>query len=299
MKQLRNALLFPLLAFMLSGCWGAKEIEHMIYANSIGFDYEGGKVVLYIQMISFSGIAKREQGSESEEQKIYIGKAQGDTVDGAFFNLYASSQQRIAWSHVRSLVFSEAALKKGIVNEALDVFDRYYEFRYTVWTWAAKDPIEEIFATPSNVQLSVLYSKLNNPSNAYEQSSVAAPLYLYKFIWQWKEKADTTLLPYLQIVHDNWMDNKERSPKLRTGGVCFLQSKELKGCLPRRHILGLRWLNEKTVRAHVSLKNGDSKGGSLVAMFTMEEVKPEIIPELEGGRVRFKIKVSASGSLPS
>lgn len=181
MRWVRCLLAAALLTVPLTGCWGAREIEHMIYANTIGVDYVENRVVVYIQMVNFSGIAKKESG-QAQQQKTTVGKAEGASFVEAIFNLYASSPQRISWSNVKSIVFSEAALKHGMVDQVLDVWDRYYEFRYTVWTMATREPLEEVLNTKSVDELSVIYSQLNSPMRIYEQSSVIAPLYLYKFI---------------------------------------------------------------------------------------------------------------------
>lgn len=122
---------------------------------------------------------------------------------------------------MKTIVFSEAALKKGsVINQVLDVWDRYYEFRYTVWTMATNEPMEEVLTTPSIADLSVIYSQLNSPMRTYEQSSVVAPLYLYKFIWKWREKAETVRLPFLEIAPD-WTSNKEPSLTLACRGSAF------------------------------------------------------------------------------
>lgn len=248
MKLIRCMLVTALLSMLLTGCWGSKEIEHMIYVNTLGVDYVDNKVVVYIQMVNFSGIAKKEAG-QSQEQKTFIGKAEGDSFDAAIFNLYATSPQRIIWSNVKTIVFSEAALKKGsVINQVLDVWDRYYEFRYTVWTMATNEPMEEVLTTPSIADLSVIYSQLNSPMRTYEQSSVVAPLYLYKFIWKWREKAETVRLPFLEIAPD-WTSNKEPSPNISMSGICFLQNEQFRGCLKSKEILGVRWLEKDATNA--------------------------------------------------
>lgn len=62
MKLIRCMLVTALLSMLLTGCWGSKEIEHMIYVNTLGVDYVDNKVVVYIQMVNFSGIAKKRPG---------------------------------------------------------------------------------------------------------------------------------------------------------------------------------------------------------------------------------------------
>jgi Ger(x)C family germination protein len=293
MKLIRCILVTTLLTTLLTGCWGSKEIEHMIYVNTLGVDYVNNKVVVYIQMVNFSGIAKKEAG-QSQEQKTFIGKAAGDSFDSAIFNLYATSPQRIVWSNVKTIVFSEAALKKAnIVNQVLDVWDRYYEFRYTVWTMATNEPMEEVLNTPSIADLSVIYSQLNSPMRTYEQSSIIAPLYLYKFIWKWKEKAETVLLPFLNVAPD-WTSNKAPSPNISMSGICFLHNEQFKGCLKSKDILGIRWFEKKTQRTPLIIK--DEK--TVIALIVMNKIKSSIHPKMKHGKPAFDLKVSMQGTLP-
>lgn len=293
MKLIRCMLVTALLSMLLTGCWGSKEIEHMIYVNTIGVDYVDNKVVIYIQMVNFSGIAKKEAG-QTQEQKTFIGKAEGDSFDAAIFDLYATSPQRIVWSNVKTIVFSEAALKKAsVVNQVLDVWDRYYEFRYTIWTMATSQPMEKVLTTPSIADLSVIYSQLNSPMRSYEQSSIIAPLYLYKFIWKWREKAETVQLPFLEIAPD-WASNKEPSPNISMSGICFLQNEQFKGCLKSKDILGVRWLEKKTQRTPLVIKD-DKK---VLAVIVMNKIKSSIRSKMKYGKPVFDIKVSMQGTLP-
>ncbi|MDQ0088880.1 Ger(x)C family germination protein [Paenibacillus anaericanus] len=293
MKLIRCILVTTLLSMLLPGCWGAKEIEHMIYVNTLGVDYVDNKVVVYIQMVNFSGIAKKEAG-QTQEQKTFIGKAEGDSFDTAIFNLYASSPQRIVWSNVKTIVFSEAALKNGdVIEQVLEVWDRYYEFRYTVWTMATKESVEKVLNTPSITDLSVIYSQLNSPMRSYEQSSIIAPLYLYKFIWKWKEKGETVLLPYLKTV-PGWMSNQEPSPNVSMTGICFLENKQFRGSMETNDILGLRWVEKKTHRTPLSLKDENT----VIAVMVMNKIKSSIRPKLDHGKPVFDIKVSMQATVP-
>ncbi|MED4752693.1 Ger(x)C family spore germination protein [Brevibacillus choshinensis] len=294
MHKLRCILIIVLISAMVSGCWGVREIEHLIYVNSIGVDYVKGKYVFYTQIISFGNIAKQEAGAQRLPQAISIGKAEGETIDQAIFNLYSTTQQRLAWSHVKAIVFSEAALKQDGVNQMLDVIDRYYEFRYTIWTFATNEPIKEVFNAQPILNISVLYSQLNDPQDIYRQSSVVAPLYLYKFIWKWKENGQTVQLPLLNINKEQWTENKKRHPKLIMDGVCFLQNKKLKQCLRRSDVMGLRWLDKDTSRAGLMVRHK----GRIVATLTLENIKPAIIPKVDNGKVTYQIKVKAQANMP-
>ncbi|RAP78597.1 Ger(x)C family spore germination protein [Paenibacillus montanisoli] len=282
-----------MVSLLLTGCWGAREIEHLAYVNSIGIDYAKGKVVFYIQLISFNNIAKKEAGAGMTKELVTIGKGEGRTVDEAIFDLYKTAQQRLSWSHVKTLVFTEAALRENVIHGVLDQMDRYYEFRYTIWTMATRGSIEKLLSASPTQNMSTLYSQLNNPKDRYSQSSIVAPLFLYKFLWKWEESGQTLLLPALSVNEKNWVENKKPSPQLQQDGVCAMQSKQLMGCFKLDEIMGLRWLEKKTARTPLVLQINHKP----VAMMVVQKIKPSIEPKLSNGELLFHIKVNAQGSV--
>lgn len=293
MRRIRLCLVLSLAVILLTGCWGAREIEHLAYVNSIGLDYVNGKIVFYTQMISFNKIAKKEGGIGADRQIVSIGKGEGKSVDDAIFDLYNSTQQRLAWSHVKTLVFTEAALREDVIHQIIDEMDRYYEFRYTIWTMATRGSIQELFSVAPILNMSTLYSQLNNPTDRYSQSSIVAPLFLFKFIWKWKESGQTVLLPALTVNKDKWVEDGKIIPQLKQDGVCAIQSKKMKGCFKLDEIVGLRWLEKETVRTPLLLQRDQEP----IAMMVLKKIKPSIEPKLSEGMLTFQIKVSAQGSI--
>ncbi|WP_313639966.1 Ger(x)C family spore germination C-terminal domain-containing protein [Paenibacillus sp.] len=158
---------------------------------------------------------------------------------------------------------------------------------------ATTEPMEKVLNTPSIADLSVIYSQLNSPMRTYEQSSIIAPLYLYKIIWKWKEKAETVLLPYLEISPD-WTSNNKPYPNISMSGICFLHNEQFRGCLKTKDIVGIRWLEKKTQRTPLVIK--DEK--TVLAVIVMYKIKFSIHPKMKHGKPVFDIKVSMQGTLP-
>ncbi|MEF3308116.1 Ger(x)C family spore germination protein [Paenibacillus sp. GYB004] len=295
MTMFRSFLALVLLSVTLTGCWGIREIEHMIYLNTVGVDYKDGNIIFYAQVVSYFNVAKKEGGGQAQKQIVSIVKAEGDTFDKAAFNMYTTAQQRIAWSHVKALVFTEAALKNKIVEQVLDVWDRYYENRYTIWVFATKEPIEKVFEATPIQNTSVVYSQLNDPKDIYSQSSVIAPIYLYDFMRTWYEKSQSLKIPYLTI-DESWKESGKILSTLQINGVGVFQNRNYKGFIPRIQLQGLRWLNGKTERTPLYVKaNGKN---ALDSTLVMENVRPKIKAEVKNGKAEFKIQVTAKGNIP-
>lgn len=77
-------------------------------------------------------------------------------------------------------------------------------------------------------------------------------------------------------------------------GICFLQNEQFRGCLKSKEILGVRWLEKKTQRTPLIIK--DDK--EVLAVIVMNKVKFSIQPKMKHGKPIFDIKVSMQGTLP-
>lgn len=283
-----------LLLSTLTGCWGAREIEHMVYPNTFGIDYNQGKVYVYLQFISFSGVAKTESGESNKEETFYVGKGEGGNLDEAVFNLYASSQQRISWSHLKSIVITSTALKQGLTEQLVDLFDRYYEFRYTQWIMATHHSLEEVFRTPSNVDMSIVYSQLNNPKDPYSQSSWIAPLYLHRFIWMNNEKSYTVLLPLIKVDKDRWYRNDKASPRIIVDGVCVMYNRAYTGDLTGGKMLGIRWMEKKTERTPLNI----ASEGKDIGLLVVENLKNEVRSTINDHNLYFDVNITGDANIP-
>ncbi|USG66718.1 Ger(x)C family spore germination protein [Brevibacillus ruminantium] len=276
-------------SMLLSGCWNALDIEQMLYIDSIGVDYVDKKVVVYLQDIGFSNIAKKESNQKETEEKIAVVKGTGNTVEGAILQIYSSSQQRLVWSHVHSIVFTERALKNHLFSQAMDTLDRYQEFRYTIWTFATKDSLEDIFYSRPILGISTLYAMLANPKSVYNQYLLIRPILLVHVISKHNEPNGVVRLPYLTILKNQWTENNMPKPHLKMDGFCFMQDNHLLGCLSRKDASGIRWIDKKTERTFLH----PTKKGS--AILTLEKLHVHIDPQLKGGKPAFHIKVKAEG----
>ncbi|WP_088547053.1 Ger(x)C family spore germination protein [Paenibacillus aquistagni] len=283
-----------LLLSTLTGCWGAREIEHMVYPNTFGVDYKDNKVYVYLQFISFSGVAKTESGESNKEETFYVGKGEGGNLDEAIFNLYASSQQRISWSHLKSIVITAPALKQGLIVQLVDLFDRYYEFRYTQWIMATHQSLDEVFSTPSNVDMSIVYSQLNNPKDSYSQSSWIAPLYLHRFIWMNNEKSYTVLLPLIKVDKDRWFRNDTASPRIIVDGVCVMYNRSYTGDLRGGAMQGIRWMEKKTERTPLNV----ASEGKDLGMLVVENLKNEVKSIIEDHKPYFDVYITGEANIP-
>ncbi|KEO81907.1 Ger(x)C family spore germination protein [Tumebacillus flagellatus] len=294
MKQkARLALCLLLSAVLLTGCWDFREVEHVIYLNALGVDYVKGKYVLYAQVIDFTNLSKQEIGGGRHPEKAAIGKGIGDSFDEAAFNLYRTVQSKISWAHITALVFTERAVEANISMKAIDLMRRYHELRHTMWTFGTRESLADLFAVTPVMNLSILYSRLNSPEDPYKQSSDIRPMFLNQYIASIKERAETSLLPFLAISKERWKMGEESHPVLEINGVGVILNEKYQGFVDRAGLRGLRWVEPNHPRNAVFVHRNGKPFAAVVFLHPSSKIRPVV----NGDQVQFDIEIKAKGSL--
>jgi spore germination protein KC len=291
--KFKTAFPFIISIFLLTGCWGANNIDHLVYVDAIGVDYKDNHFIVYVQFFSFTGLAKVETGGTQEKTAIAVGRATGETFNIATDQLYHSIQRMVSWGHMKSIVFTKRALKKAILEDVLDVIARYNEIKPTVWVYATDEPLKKIFEATPFLNTTPYYSLLSNPEEIFQQNSFIRPIRLNRFISDSNEASKTARLPYLNITTRNWSEDKKEKPMLNLKGICFVERYELQKCINRSKLLGIRWLEKEISRTPIYLK----KGNKVVASISVLNPKSKISYQIKGNTPVFNIEVSTKGSV--
>lgn len=289
-RIMRTAAACLATSLLLSGCWDLKHVQDLNYLTGMGFDYVDDQYVVYVQMIDFTSVAKLESGKSPQQNPVWVGIGKGQTPVDAIGELYRTSQLRIFYGQVNSIIFSENMLKKGLksVNE---LRERYYELRYTPWVFGTKEPVDEVFAATPFFNLSPTLTILHQPRESYLQHSRIAPLKEREFLSSYHEPGKMTYLPSVSIKAGNWKNDGTPKTLLEMNGRFLFQNGEYKGWLEASKTPGLRWLDEKTNRSPVYIRHGKT----LRAGVYLESPKVKITPVVQGTDVTYSIHVQLHG----
>lgn len=287
-KIIAVILLFSTL--LLGGCWDSRDIQDLIYIIGLGFDFDGKGYIVYAQALDFTNVAKQESSKVASPPQIWVGKGKGHTVNDAFNDLYNSTQSRIFWGHATALLFSERLLKKGIteVDEAFDMINRFRELRYNIWMYGTDEPIEKILTIAPMFNLSPLSSILHEPSDIYRQKSVIPPVYFYEAIRSYREPGRTAYVPVLALSSSRWSKNEKPHRLLQIKGAYFNYNRTFRGFISYGNLYGFQWLNRKTVRAPITIYNGQKKP---IASLVLTKPKYKITPSVIDGKAYFDVKL--------
>ncbi|RKN74945.1 Ger(x)C family spore germination protein [Paenibacillus ginsengarvi] len=288
MRRVVYALLVGLgLSILLAGCWDIKAIQDTNYITAIGYDYKDGQYVVYAQMIDFANVSKREGGKAGEPASVWSGHESGGTVIEAMNRLYKTSQQRVFWGQVSSIVFTEEALKKGM-SEFLDGLIRFREMRYTQWIYGTKEPIDRVFMMLPFFNQSPIGSILHQPEDTYRQRSYIRPLRLQKAVSIFREPGASLLLPSLGIADNTWKIKGRNDPKLMVDGMFAVSKDQQAVWFPDEDLIGLRWMDPGTKRSDVMLRSSGKPAVSISVDKPKSKIKVDIG---NNGKPNFSVRV--------
>ncbi|WP_284645982.1 Ger(x)C family spore germination protein [Paenibacillus silviterrae] len=291
MKRFRRvAAVYIFLSLLLTGCWDIKNIEDINYFTGIGFDYVDNEYRVYGQMIDFSSVAKVESGKPTQPVPVWVGVGKGETLVGAYNDLYRSSQMRIFYGHVNAVIVSDSVLKTGL-KPVKELLSRYYEIRYTPWIFGTNQPIGKLFSVSPMFNLSSILSLLHQPQETYRQQSLISPVTVREFISEYREPGNATLLPSLTTTAQNWKSDDKTKDMLVIDGIYIFQDQAFCGWLDWKRVMGLRWMNPETHRSPLLIH---TDGKPQVAV-SLESPKPHISPRITMGQVTFDINLRLSG----
>ncbi len=144
MKRTARWLILVLLLLSLSGCWDAREMNHIALVMAVGIDRsekDPSRFLVTIQ-VARPGSARSEQaggggGGGGGKEPVYTVSADGDTIFAAIRNLAQFTSRRILWAHNNVVVIGEEVAREDI-TPIVDFFTRNQELRMRTWVVVAR-----------------------------------------------------------------------------------------------------------------------------------------------------------------
>ncbi len=261
----------------------------MAYVTAVGLDFDNGKFITYVQILNFAGLAKSDSTQVGKNIPVWVGKGEGITVTEAFNEIYATSQLRVFWGHVKAIVCTERYLKKTEkVKEAYDMINRYREIRYNVLLYGTKESINDIFVQKSILNMSPIDSLLDSPFQVYSQRSFITPHEGLRVISEINEAGQSAMLPSISIDKQAWTEDKNSKSMFRIDGAFYYSHEMLLGWMSEKELEGFRWLQEKLDRSFINIPDTNNPVASIVLV----KPKSRIIPIIQDGNVYYTIKLN-------
>lgn len=238
---------------IMTGCWGAKEIQNQTYVTGLGLDYSEGEFIVYTQALNFSNIAKLEGGSSLQEPSpIFIGEAKGKTIQSALSKLEQNAAFPLYYGHVSTLLLSKNIIKKKM-KSVIEFMGQNPFLRYNCWLFGAEEGIKEIFLGESFFNFPSLYTVIHNPVPLSEINFIMPILKYHNFISKYYQPVGTNIIPSIKMNKEYFQeDGKGKNIASITGGFVISQ-KHYIGAVKKQDLIGLKWLSKNASIIPLSL----------------------------------------------
>jgi Ger(x)C family germination protein len=199
---------------------------------------------------------------------------------------------RIFWGHVKSIVYSENVLKRG-VTEAYNAMNRFGEVRYNILIYGTKEKLEDIFSQKSIFNLSPLDTIMFTPEQIYSQRSSILSISGNHFIAEINEPGEPAMLPSLSIDRKVWKEDKKDKSMLQIDGAYFFHGDNMASWLSEAELAGARWTQKQLKR---SLINVPAEGPPIASLVL---IKPQykVDFEIKNGEVLYNIHLKLDANL--
>jgi len=281
-----------LLLLSLTGCWNSKDIQTMDYATAIGLDYENGKYITYVQFLNFGNVGRNETMQIGKALPVWIGKGEGATLSESLSSIYATSQMRIFWGHVKTIVCSERMLRRG-VEEAYNAANRFGEIRYNILVFGTKESLPDLFTQKSIFNLSPLDTIMFTPEQTFAQRSFIVPKTSNRVIADITEPAQAAMLPSIAINREVWKEDKKPRPMLTIDGAFFFKDQQATAWLSEDELAGTRWTQKELKRSLIRVPAEGKPKASLVLINPSYYVQSEV----QNGRAVFDLSLKLDATV--
>ncbi|PFP30504.1 hypothetical protein COJ96_04625 [Bacillus sp. AFS073361] len=239
MRNLISFIIITSLMFLLTGCFGAKEIEGETYITAMGMDYKEGAFKLYIQGLNFGNIAKQE-GGPLEQQPILIGEAKGESLAAALGELEQLTALPLNYGHIKTIILSDSILKEKI-EVVMDLISRSPFLRYNIFIFGTGENLKSLMETQSFFNYPQLYTVIHRPEEVIHYDYSLPIIKYHQFTSRYNRSVGTTLIPSLNIDNNHFTEGKKKSIAHINGEYVF-SKQHFKGWLSKKEFSGLRWL---------------------------------------------------------
>ncbi len=281
-----------LLLYLLTGCWGIKEIQNQTYAIAVGLDYVDGEYVIIIQSIGFGSVAKVEGGGQDPDAPVLIlGRGAGKSLVEAVGDLEQSSQTALNYQHIKTIYLSPAILKHDIV--ALNDYLSHSVFiRYGTWFFIIEEAMDEVLLKNDFFTRSPTYTFTYDPEDLLRTNSFIPVTTYQNYIRKFDEPVGSILIPSIKLDEKSWKDPNGEHPVPAVDGAYFISNQQLQGKLSKDQLKGLDWFDERTKNLYLSV-NPDGE-----QQLSIKISAPKIsIDVLDGETPKYNLRLKIKASI--
>lgn len=294
MTSRRIVLILLLFSVLLTGCFGAREIDQLALVTAVGID-KGSKdgLIKVTTQIARPGDVRGQTGSPAAGtgEPIWTASAEGESIFAAIRNLARYSSRRVFWAHNQVVIISEEVARDGI-TDVIDFFSRNHELRMRTWVVVTPGKAWEVVATKTGLEIIpgvsidkvFRYSDIVSEAPRTDMRTLSAA-----FLSESTHPVLAKIQPRRRQISADRNAEFGTNLQIEMAGTAVFKRDKMIGWLNLEQSRGLLWFIHKVESRVIALDCGGGKPLSL-------EIKNnsfDITPAYQNGKVSFQINLHA------
>lgn len=274
---------FLISSVFLTGCYGYKDINNVVFATSIIVDIDKqNNPVVYLEIFQ---PAKTASKSQEKAERIML-KGTGKTVFEALNDANLASSYKIDYSQNKAIIYTKRAAENGIGNY-FDIFRRDSQFIIRPFM-AVYDGDVDRLAKGNFVEEQFVGFFLSNLIDNIGSSSRTVQSSLNHFLSLRVSPEKTDVLTLIKVSED------EPTPTLIVEGGAIIKNDKLKSMLPKTEGEAYNFLTDQVKIGSMEVNDPKNKDKYISLRIQKSKTNTEI--RVKGSKIQVtkKIKVKAS-----
>jgi len=282
-------MLISVMALNLTGCWDNLELNEIAIVMGIGIDKSPkiGEVDMTVQVANTVGIKSSSSESGPKNTNSYLNlESTGDTIFNIVRGFSKKSSRKLLFAQNQVIILGRGIAEEGL-GKYIDFFFRDRGARSLVWILISDETAKEILSVKSDFE-SMPAASINELVKQQQYNSEAPMVDLHKFASRLMSKTTSPIAPIIKISREGNIKTAYVS------GTAVFKKNKMIGEMNKVETRGLLWaIGEVETGIIVTADPGTNNKVSL----QITRASSKIIPEIEDGRVRMKIKIKEEGNL--
>jgi len=282
-------MLISVMALNLTGCWDNLELDEIAIVMGIGIDESPkiGEVDMTVQVANTAVIKSSSSESGPKKTNSYFNlESTGDTIFNIVRGFSKKSCRKLFFSQNQVIILGRGIAEEGL-GKYIDFFVREPETRGLVWILISDETAKDILDVKSDFEC-IPSASINELVKQQQYNSEAPMVDLHKFTARLMSKTTSPIAPIIKLSMEGNIKTAYVS------GTAVFKKDKMIGEMDKVETRGLLWtIGEVESGIIVTADPGSSNKVSL----EITRASSEIIPEIEDGRVRMKIKIKEEGNL--
>lgn len=282
MKKYLFILLIPL--FFLTGC-SYRELNELAIVSTIGVDYQDNKYIISAQVVN---VSKAETASDEAEETTLLYVGEGPTVLTAVRDIYNKYPKNIHLAHLELVVLGKDVVSKD-VTKVLNYFITSPEATGDAKIIVNKSGTAMEILDPINKNPDSYNGKaiINNLIQNERHEGVVCDVNMKEFLSWYYQKGIDPIIPSIEYVK-----SEDGVSNIMLLGFVVFKNDDIIGSLSKKASIAYNLINANFI--DIAIKT-NYEGQDLTIILI--EPKSDIEIEIKDNKLKFKIKISATGHI--